>query len=325
MKHTARATSIQSNTYIDTSAAEKCNCISLTPWHKEQDATGDDVEQLIPAHQELNGSLRITLSRVFPRSSPLSVMLLHISQREPILIAPKSTTFHKRVRYHAPASFLEQVLANVRRTIRASDQILLYNGAGAAIIFPDVDQEGAYNILERTYHGINLLQPETVIPPLKLETDILLGIGSYPKPGSSLEDLLYHTSTIARRLTLRPAFSIQFDYTKVASTRKQVLPAHHDDTGNHDHIESIPARQNSVPFMQLPKTIPNRLKSLIPYRIALQLRCAPVGRDHNRLTVAMADPTDTFALDELRATTGMTIFPVSCEVAELEALLANAW
>ena len=81
----------------------------------------------------------------------------------------------------------------------------------------------------------------------------------------------------------------------------------------------------NVPFMQLPTKLPTRLKQLIPHSIALELRCAPVGRDHHCLTVAMADPTNTVAIDYLTAKTGLTIFPVSCDVTVLDMLLASKW
>ena len=97
-----------------------------------------------------------------------------------------------------------------------------------------------------------------------------------------------------------------------------------------------PPRTNSLPFPQAQahcrlhhaQTLvhrPTRLKLLIPYALAMELRCAPVGRDHNRLTVAMANPTDMRAIYHLREATGMTIFPVSCEASALETLLASGW
>lgn len=325
MKRGVKAIVAKPNAYIDTSIAERCTCISLTSWHKEQDLTEEDVEQFIPVPEELNSYLRTVLNSFFPRSTPLSILLLHISQLEHILISPKSAILHKRLRYHAPLDFLEQVLVNIRRTIRVSDQILISSGTAAAIIFPDVDQQGAFTIIERVYNSISLLQSETVIPPLKLETDILLGIGSYPNPGSSLEDMLYHTGLIAHSLTLRPAITTQSQYAKTTDALEESMPARRNDQGDREQARGTTAVHSSVPFMHLPQSLPARLKSLIPYQLACKIRCAPVGRDHHRLTLAMADPLNASAIADLREITGMTIFPVACEVAELDALLQNAW
>jgi len=285
-------------------------------------------ESLTPTTQELNCRLRSVLETSFPRETPLSVLLLHISQFEHVQTSPQAATLYKRLCYHAPTSFLEQVLVNVRRAIRANDQILVHAGIGAAIIFPDTDRHGMAGILERVYQNIRLLQAETAIPPLRRETDILLGIGSYPEPGLSLERLLYHAGLVARRFTLRPAISTQLCSVESvlptpARTPKRAYP--HPEGEAQTSKQQVAHRQRGIPFMQLPTQIPRRLKQLIPYEFALATHCAPVGRDHNRLTLAMADPTDKNILRQVKELTGMIIFPVLCEPEALAALLAQEW
>ena len=315
MKYVERGRSNSTVTYLDSPASHVCSCLPLSRLHQELwEDHAENPEQLTevtPATLELNSSLRAQLENYFPRSTPLSVLLLHISQLEHIQINPKSAILYKykRHRYHVPASLLEQILINVRRTIRSSDHILVHVGAGIAIMLPDVDYEGSQTLLKRVYHSINLLQPETIIPPLKRETVITLGIGSYPNPGTSLEELLYQTGFIASRITLRPAV-----ITQLYGTRSIRL------------VEvNLSDRNRGIPFMQLPARLSSRLKHLIPYNLACELRCAPVGRDHNRLTVAMAFPTNAQAIESLRSTTGMTIFPVACEAQALDDLLEHCW
>lgn len=312
--------------YLDSPASDLCTCLPLSRLHREiwenHAENPEQLTEMTPATLELNSSLRALLQNYFPRSTPLSVLLLHISQFEHIHITSKSAVFHKRHRYHVPSSLLEQILINVRRTIRSSDFILVHAGAGIAIMLPDVDQEGSLALLERVYHSINLLQPETVIPPLKRETEITLGIGSYPKPGASLEELLYQTGFIASRIRLRPAVTTQLHGTRSIGLVEINL---HNRDRDEENDSLVAARNSGIPFMPLPARLSKRLKHLIPYTLACELRCAPVGRDHNRLTVAMASPTDTQAIDRLRSTTGMTIFPVACEAKALDDLLEQSW
>ena len=99
------------------------------------------------------------------------------------------------------------------------------------------------------------------------------------------------------------------------------VPAQHNDRRQ---LKTAQGKGN-VPYMQLPVKLPPHLKQLIPYQIALELSCVPVGRDHHCLTVAMADPSNISALRSLRVVTGLAIFPVSCDVAALNALLRNKW
>ena len=326
MKDLERATSTSTVIYLDSPANDLCTCLPLSRLHQETwEDHAENPEQLTevtPATLEMNSSLRTQLESYFPCSTPLSVLLLHISQLEHIHIAPKSAILLKRHRYHVSASLLEQILINVRRTMRSSDHILVHTGASIAFILPDVDQEGSQALLERVYYSINLLQPETVIPPLKRETDITLGIGSYPKPGASLEDLLYQTGFIASRIILRPAVTTQLHGTRSIGLVEVNLYNRNQDEEN-DSL--VAARNRGIPFMQLPTRLPLRLKHLIPYTLACELRCAPVGRDHHRLTVAMAFPADTQVIDRLRSTTGMTIFPVACEAKALDDLLEHSW
>ena len=326
MKNLERGTSTSTITYLDSPASDLCTCLPLSRLHQE--ACEDHAEhpaqsaEVTPATLELNSFLRAHLENYFPRSTPLSILLLHISQLEHIHLTPNSAIFHKRHRYHVQASLLEQILTNVRRNIRSSDHILVHVGASIVILLPDVDQEGSQALLERVYHSINLLQPETVIPPLKRETEITLGIGSYPKPGVSLKELLYQTGFVASRITLRPAVTTQLHGTP--STGLGEINQF-DRNQDEEHDSLVVARNCGMPFMQLPARLSARLKHLIPYTLACELRCAPVGRDHNRLTVAMAFPGDAQAIDRLRSTTDMTIFPVACEAQALDDLLEQSW
>ena len=317
---------------------ECCRCQPLSSLHTvpppemEQGEDDIDYDKVTPATSELNTSIRMQLSNFFPRTTSLSMLLFHASQLEHIHISPQTAVLHKRLRYHPPPSFLEQVLVNVRRTIRDSDQILIHKGVGAAIIFPDVDQQGIFNILERVYRNVSLLQAETVIPPLKRETDIVMGVGSYPEDGPSLEHLLHHVSITARRFTLRPAITTQLwsvtiheqEEAQASITTRQQMSSSQSPADTQTQLHAIKTHIN-IPHMQLPAQLPARLKQLIPYSVACKLRCAPVGRNHHCLTVAMLNPTDKSSIQTLRELTGLTIYPVSCNVDALDALLMNKW
>ena len=318
-------------------AVERCQCQPLALLQAVPLQVADDgeldVDKVTPATAELTTSIRMQLSNFFPRSQPLSILLLHISQLDHIHIAPQTAVLHKRLRYHAPASFLEQVLVNVRRTIRTSDQLLVHKAVGAAVIFPHVDQQGIFDLLERVYRNVSLLQAETVIPPLKRETDIVMGVGSYPEAGTSVEHLLHQVSITARRFTLRPAITTQLwgMATSDKEEEEEGVAYHRSQlqTQAAQGVTETPSRpgkvHGTIPYMQLPPQLPTRLKQLIPYAIACELRCIAVGRDHHCLTVAMVDPTNCQIIDTLGQLTGLTIYPVACDAAGLSTLLLNKW
>src|SRR5579859_7805988 len=129
--------------YLDSPAGERCDCAPLSSLHRAPGSnleSGAEIVPVTPATQELNRHVRSRLAALFPRATPLSLLLIHISQLDHVHITPKTLVLHKRHRYHAPISFLEQVLINVRRAMRNTDQVILHGGTGAAIILPDVDQ-----------------------------------------------------------------------------------------------------------------------------------------------------------------------------------------
>ena len=321
-----------------------CSCLPLSSLHSEeaQEYGEEGDEQIVRVSQELATHVRQALEAYFPRTTPFSLLLLHISQWEYQQIPQQTAVVHVRHRFHAPESVLEQALMNVRRAIRGSDLLLTHSGSGASLLFPEVDRNGMYVILERIYRNVSLLQAETLLPPLRYETDILIGVGSYPESGASLEHLLYHASLPARRLTLRPALSSQLwerdrfgvsmgqeasvlagkQKRNVASTAQMVQA---QVTNEQKKAEVMAGKVHNVPFMQLPAHLSQRLKHYIPYTLAFELRCAPVGRDHQYLTVAMANPADERAISLLKETTGMTIFPVSCDEDALNELLTEKW
>jgi hypothetical protein len=330
----------RSGVLFNQAMAHSCSCRPLSSLHSTatQKYTEEGDEQIVLASRELAVQVRQALEGYFPRSTPFSLLLLHVSQWEYQQVSQQATIVPVRHRFHAPKSVLEQVLMNVRRAIRSDDLLLAHAGTGAALLFPEVDRNGMYVILERVFRNVNLLQAETLLPPLRYETDILLGVGSYPEPGPSLEHLLYHAGLPARRLTLRPAITTQLwerdeagasTWSEDEERQKHLAAATMLPPGEREreHAEAMTSKSNMrhVPFMQLPARLSGRLKHFIPHALASELRCAPVGRDHQHLTVAMADPTDEQAISRLKETTGMTIFPVSCDEDALNELLTEKW
>lgn len=316
-----RETTTQATDLLVSAETELCQCLPFftLPKPDERDANDSDNERWTPIPEQLRTQLLAQLERYFPRSTPFSLLLLHVSQLDPVSFHPQSATLHKRQRFHAPEGFLDQALVNVRRALRRSDQLLIQPGAGAVILLPNVDEQGAYTILERVYRNISLLQSETVIPPLRRETEILLGKSTYPTPATSSERLLTQLSLVVRSFTLRSAITMQWQH---GEPDEQLF--RQDEAA---YLPGAPANftNNKAPFMGLPERLSPCLRAYIPHHIALELRCVPVGRDHHNLTVAMSDPSDEDALRQLQKITGKRIFPVSCDPSALDMLLATQW
>jgi len=79
-----------------------------------------------------------------------------------------------------------------------------------------------------------------------------------------------------------------------------------------------------VPYISLRTTPPDPdAARMISARLAHRYQLIPVRRQGNRLTVAMATPTDIAAEDELRAITGLEIEPALADPEEIEDAISR--
>lgn len=78
-----------------------------------------------------------------------------------------------------------------------------------------------------------------------------------------------------------------------------------------------------VPFVEISEFSPNpELIQLISPQTAKRFKAIPIDRRESKLVIAMANPLDVFAIDELRMLTGMEIEPVIAVEEELNASIA---
>ena len=72
------------------------------------------------------------------------------------------------------------------------------------------------------------------------------------------------------------------------------------------------AIQYNIPFMDLSsQTIDSQLRELVPVKIARRLQVMPLSVQRGVLTVAIADPTEQAAIEELRNVVGLTVITVA--------------
>lgn len=304
-------------------ACEICTCVvfdkvcQTSTMSMEDDR---DENQCVPISAELSNKVRAALNDFLPAQVPISVLLLHVAQREAPLLAPQSEALYQRKRYHVAPNLLKQVMTHVRRALRVDDKMFVYDTSGMAIIFPNVDQAGKQKILERIYDSVCLMQAETTEPPLTRETTIsLAGVTHPPSSVISFKQLYYQLGKACHTLTLRPIISVHTSGGRPAPV-VELSPIYtayvrQEETG----------KAAGIPYLELPRAVPERLAQLIPYPVACELQCVPVGREQQQLTVAMREPTDGAAIARLRNLTGYSIFPVACDQQQLNNLLIDGW
>jgi type IV pilus assembly protein PilB len=85
------------------------------------------------------------------------------------------------------------------------------------------------------------------------------------------------------------------------------------------------AEQLGIPFLELDRTsVDEDVAKAIPQSVVQRYNAIPIRRSGNRLTVAMADPTNVFALDDIRLITGYEIDPMLASPDDIGALMRGA-
>src|SRR5688572_14953935 len=89
-----------------------------------------------------------------------------------------------------------------------------------------------------------------------------------------------------------------------------------------EEITALLSRQYGVPSINLPDfDIDAAVIKLIPCETAHKYLVMPLSRSGATLTLAMADPTNVFALDDIKFMTGYNVEPVvATETAVLDAI-----
>jgi type IV pilus assembly protein PilB len=87
-------------------------------------------------------------------------------------------------------------------------------------------------------------------------------------------------------------------------------------------LVAVLARQIGLEFVDLGEyQIDPQAASLISEQVAKRYRALPIGFEDEKLIVAMSDPANVFALDDIRTITGMEVKPVVATAADIDAAI----
>ena len=91
-----------------------------------------------------------------------------------------------------------------------------------------------------------------------------------------------------------------------------------------EDITSVLSRQFGVPAINLKEfDLDHAIVRLIPAETALKYNVLPVGKSGTTLTLAMADPSNVFAMDDIKFITGLHVEPVVASETAIRELIAQ--
>src|SRR5437667_12433266 len=88
------------------------------------------------------------------------------------------------------------------------------------------------------------------------------------------------------------------------------------------HAQSLHYR---IPSVKFPESVPAEILRLVPGAIARKHEVLPIGRSAGAVTLAMVDPTNLSAVDDVAFRTGMRVFPVLCVPSRLRAAIETSY
>ena len=206
------------------------------------------------------------------------------------------------------------LLQNMRSLVRKTDRVFLHRHR-MYFLLPGANLQGAAIVEERLWEAllwrVHNMGEQEVLRPVKLA----IGHGAFPEPHASPDALLSAANEVSKRFGER---------TERTGPRSPGRGAREEESAHEEEKEELPllARKLGIPYLSLlPRKFPRRVLQVVNVRLAQELRCYPVGRERNMLTVAMLNPQDDKALERLHQETGLRIFPVLTHPEVLERAL----
>jgi Type II secretion system (T2SS), protein E, N-terminal domain len=215
----------------------------------------------------------------------------------------------RQARIHASILYL---LNSLRPLVRKTDVVFLY-GCAMYFLLLGANQQGGEIVQSRLWEALlwrthNIPERELLRPH-----GMTIGHSAYPAPYTHIDEFLEAASNPKLQFNTQPEKPTR------KSPARQLQPPQAEVA---DDDFSVLARKIGIPYLSfLPRKLPECVQQLVNPQLAQELRCYPLGRERNTLTVAMLNPQDRSALDRLQQETGLLIFPVLTHPQALQTAL----
>ena len=251
----------------------------------------------------------------------LAEMIEHITTTHANQVALVTTTLYfetegrtspGRSVYTDPDSSTAFLLNSLRQLVRRTDAVFLL-GHTLHFLLLGANLQGGEIVQTRLWDALLWRTHNTADSEILRPDSVTIGHSAYPIPASNIDELI----ELAGNVSLHCTFPSEKP-TRKATARQ----AHNPQPGVTDEEWPALARKLGIPYLSLlPRKPPKRVQQLVNARLAQELRCYPIGRERNMLTVAMLNPQDRVVLERLHQETGLDIYPVLTHPQELQTVL----
>jgi Type II secretion system (T2SS), protein E, N-terminal domain len=204
------------------------------------------------------------------------------------------------------------LLSILRPMVRKTDCVFLQDNT-LYFVLRGSNQQGGSIVETRLWEALlwrvhNMTEREFLRP-----ASMTIGHSGYQESNESIEGSIEAANFVSLRYT--------WQAEKPSRKPLRHLQALHQATEEDTGLPAL-ARKLGIPYLTLlPHKLPAGVQRLVNPSLAQELRCFPIGRERNTLTVAMQNPQDNAALDRLHEETGLFIFPVLAHPGALQLAL----
>lgn len=261
-------------------------------------------------HVETEAAISATIDELKRAGeSDIALVAIHLRYKTPEKNGPLKVRAQERA-----AQSSVYLLQGLRRLVRRTDQVFLC-GQSMYFVLLAANLQGAEIVEERLWEALLWRIHSMSDLDLPRPIGMSIGHGALPQPQTSAEELLHAAHAASRHFG---------EHLPRASQRAARVARAEASAPSETEDLPLLAKKLGIPYLtRLPARPPRRVLQVVNARLARELRCYPLGRERNMLTVAMLNPQDAQALERLQQETGLRIFPVLTHPEALESALKH--
>jgi hypothetical protein len=275
---------------------------AISPQMKEQTIKAY-VYETLDTHDEIKIAFERILSSYAVGEVALVVIRLSYENEEKVSLDRTAQT----------GQSTEYLINSLRPLVRKTDHVFL-SSHNMYFLLLGANEQGGQIVQSRLWEALLWRVHNNSAREVTRPRAMSIGHSAWTGAHASIDEFLAEACNACLRFDLQPE----------RSSRKSVVRQQRQSTQQEEPDEELPAlaRKLGIPYLSLlPRKLPQALQNIVNPKLAQELRCYPIGRERNMLTVAMLNPQDRSALDRLHRETGLHIFPVLAHPNALQTVL----
>jgi hypothetical protein len=255
---------------------------------------------------DTSAEIALACERILSRfAGQVALVVIRLSYENEDRISPDRAT--------QTAQSTEYLINSLRPLVRKTDYVFL-SGHSMYFLLLGANEQGGQIVQSRLWEALLWRVHNNSGREVTRPRALSIGHSTWSGSPASIDEFIEEASKVC----------LHFDLLPERPSRKAAVRQQRQSSLQVEADEELPAlaRKLGIPYLSLlPHKLPHGVQNIVNAKLAQELRCYPIGRERNMLTVAMLNPQDRSALDRLHRETGLHIFPVLAHPSALRTAL----